>query len=79
MAILTGTHESRVYRDNRDEATALHQTGAASRLLLHAAGPCHVGDGSAADCPALSHTWPPPPWDWISSRVKKRDRTAGPT
>ena len=60
MAILTGTHESRVYRDNRDEATALHQIIAASRLLHHTAGPCHGGNGSAADCP-LSHTWPPPP------------------
>ena len=60
MAILTGTHESRVYRDNRDEATALHQIIAASRLLLHAAGPWHEGDGSAAEHP-LSHTWSPPP------------------
>ena len=56
MAILTGTHESRVYhRDNRDEATALHQIIAASHLLHHTAGPCHGGNGSAADCP-LSHT-----------------------
>ena len=74
MAILTGTHESRVYRDNRDEATALHQTGAASRLLLHAAGPCHVGDGSAADCP-LSHTWPPPP---ATARCSSSSSSAAP-
>ena len=60
MAILTGTHESRVYRDNSDEATALHQIIAARRLLLHAAGPCHGGDGSAAEHP-LSYTWSPPP------------------
>ena len=60
MAILTGTHESPMYRDNSDEATALHQIIAARRLLLHAAGPCHRGDGSAAEHP-LSYTWSPPP------------------
>ena len=60
MAILTGTHESPMYRDNRDEATALHQTIAANRLLHHAAGPWHGGNGSAADCP-LSYTQSPPP------------------
>ena len=55
MVILTGTHESPMYRDNSDEATALHQIIAARRLLLHAAGPCHRGDGSAAEHP-LSYT-----------------------
>ena len=55
MAILTGTHESPMYLDNSDEATALHQIIAARRLLLHAAGPCHRGDGSAAEHP-LSYT-----------------------
>ena len=59
MVILTGTHESPMYRDNSDEATALHQTIAARRLLLHAVGPCHGGDGSAAEHP-LSHTQSPP-------------------